>query len=66
MSGMRAFRVWRGGLSGRYFAGMAIEEADGRWRITGKRHDVTDDIERIIAEMIAPAGSAVSSTEARR
>lgn len=59
----RRFRVWKGELTGQYWAGMAgLDDASGVWRMTGKRYDVTADIERIIADaQIVPAGPEVAT-----
>ena len=47
------FHVWKGGLTGRYFAGSSAQQDDGSWVATGRKHDVTDDVEAIIAARLA-------------
>jgi hypothetical protein len=47
------FRVFRGGLSGRYFAAFVTESQGGVWVVVGEKHDVTEDVEKYIALAMA-------------
>ena len=42
------WRVFQGGLSGRYYCALSSERGDGVWKVIGKKHDVTEDIEALI------------------
>ena len=44
------WRVFQGGLSGRYFAALSSERGDDVWVVIGTKHDVTDDIEQILEQ----------------
>ena len=43
------WRIFRGGLSGRYFAALCTESEGDVWVVVGGKHDVTEDVERLIA-----------------
>lgn len=43
------WRVFRGGLSGRYFAARCARSEGDVWVVLGDKHDVTEDVERLVA-----------------
>lgn len=46
-------RVFRGPLSGRYFAALSRQVEDGStWVVQGEKYDVTEDIEALFARRL--------------
>jgi hypothetical protein len=45
--GEKRWRVYRGPLSGRYFAAYCEHVGNGVWTVIGHKHDVTEDIEAL-------------------
>ena len=53
----RRWRVFRGELSGHYFAAYCAPSEGDVWVVLGDKHDVTEDIERIVAEAMGSEAS---------